>query len=196
MSDEDLVTILEQLHQGRFQLRAAAPSLTNQQQPKDTPIARSPPIESTENIFEDSHDVAASQQEGITSPSNSPSSIQDGQNSDRQQTSASMRPAEKQAAREQDSSAANSLPDSWQQQTYRLQAFARPLMQRLQGTSCTNLIACRHFAPKTALRPSLHGYQASMQAVLKPPQANLCMFMLKPLANVITAGHCATLLVG
>jgi len=29
--------------------------------------------------------------------------------------------------------AADALPDAWQQQTFRLQAFTRPLMQRLQG---------------------------------------------------------------
>ena len=167
MSDEDLVIILEQLHRGRLQLPAAAPSLTNQQQPSDSPTAVSPPTGSLDNISKDSADEAASEQEGTTSLPYSPSNTQDGQNSDGQQTSPLMHPAEKQAANEQDAPAANSLPDAWQQQTYRLQAFARPLMQRLQGTLCTKLLACRHFVSKTEWLSSI------VQAVLRQAQANL-----------------------
>ena len=35
--------------------------------------------------------------------------------------------------RQEAKAAADALPDAWQQQTFRLQAFTRPLMQRLQG---------------------------------------------------------------
>lgn len=35
--------------------------------------------------------------------------------------------------RQEAKAAADALPGAWQQQTFRLQAFTRPLMQRLQG---------------------------------------------------------------
>ena len=56
-----------------------------------------------------------------------------GQQSDKQAQPIVASPTGKEGADQQDAAAPKSLPDAWQQQTFRLQAFAKPLMQRLQG---------------------------------------------------------------
>ncbi|KAL0028789.1 hypothetical protein WJX79_008111 [Trebouxia sp. C0005] len=59
--------------------------------------------------------------------------------------------------------AAGALPDAWQQQTFRLQAFTRPLMQRLQGSAST----------PQASKPALEAQQPEARAAQASPSSSL-----------------------
>ena len=137
MSDEDLVMILEQVHQGRVQLPAAAPSLLNAQQPSSPASAGPPPPGHTSQVTPDTRNTQSASEEQPTASNSmlSPITHAEQQQDDQQTPPNPSRLAEKQAEKEQEAPAAPSLSDAWQQQTYRLQAFATPLMQRLQGTN-------------------------------------------------------------
>ena len=65
----------------------------------------------------------------------SSSAIQEGQQGRKQTLPAATSSSEKQATAQQDTAATKSLPEAWQQQTFRLQAFTKPLVQRLQGNA-------------------------------------------------------------
>lgn len=141
MSDADLMTVLEQVNQGRFQLPAAAPSLSNAQPSSDTLSGAGPASRGTSNSSDSPVLRPLIERQ---SPSIFPhlgSATQDDQQGDQHLLPTAASPTGKQEAPQPDAAAAKSAPHAWQQQTDRLQAFAKPLMQRLQGNpcfSCTN----------------------------------------------------------
>lgn len=65
--------------------------------------------------------------------------------------------------RQEAKAAADALPGAWQQQTFRLQAFTRPLMQRLQGSPST----------PQASKPALESQQPAAQASQASPGSSL-----------------------
>ncbi|KAA6426240.1 MAG: hypothetical protein FRX49_03353 [Trebouxia sp. A1-2] len=65
--------------------------------------------------------------------------------------------------RQEAKAAAGALPDAWQQQTFRLQAFTRPLMQRLQGSAST----------PQASKPALEAQQPEARAAQASPSSSL-----------------------
>lgn len=134
MSDDDLVSVLEQVHQGRFQLPAAAPSLTTPQSSSDTRAGAVAPSNSKTSSTSDGPLASslADRQNATGTPGLS-STVQGGQQSDKQAQAAATIPSGKEGADQQDAATAKLLPDARQQQTFSLQAFTKPLMQRLQG---------------------------------------------------------------
>lgn len=133
MSDADLVTVLEQVHQGRFQLPAAGPSLGNSQPPPDTLPAAVSPSRSKLNSSDSPLGPPLAERQSPSILPGSSSAIQDGQQGVQQVLPAAPSPTGKQGLQQPDAAAAKPVPDAWQQQTDRLQAFTKPLMQRLQG---------------------------------------------------------------
>lgn len=137
------MTVLEQVHQGRFQLPAAAPSLSTAQPSSDTQSGAGLPSRSTSSSSDGPIlRPLIERQSGSIFPSLE-SATQDGQLGDEQVLPTAASPIGKQGAPQPDAAATKSAPDAWQQQTNRLQAFAKPLMQRLQGNPCFNV----HKAP-------------------------------------------------
>lgn len=133
MSDDDLVTVLEQLHQGRFQLPAAAPSLSPPQPSSDTPPSAVAPLKSRNSSSDGPLARPLADRQSATDTPDLSFTLQDGQQTDKQVQPTVTSLTGKHGADQQD--AAKSLPDAWQQQTFRLQAFTKPLMQRLQGNA-------------------------------------------------------------
>ena len=132
MSDDDLVSVLEQVHQGRFQLPAAPLSLTTPQPSSDTrPGAVAPSTSGSMSSTSDSSIASSLADRQNATGSNS--TVQGEQQSDKQAQPAATSPSGNQGADQQDTAAAKLLPDARQQQTFSLQAFTKPLMQRLQG---------------------------------------------------------------
>ncbi|DBA83907.1 TPA: hypothetical protein ACH3X1_006412 [Trebouxia sp. C0004] len=64
--------------------------------------------------------------------------------------------------RQEAKAAADALPDAWQQQTFRLQAFTRPLMQRLQGSPSTPQV----------IKPALEAQQPQARAAQASPSSS------------------------
>lgn len=134
MSDDDLVTVLEQVHQGRFQLPVAAPSLSNPQPSPDTVSGAAPPLTRTNSSLD--MQSVTDRQAANGPPS---STAQDEPQSGKQAQPAASSPTGREGTDQQDAAAAQSLPDAWQQHTFRLQAFTKPLMQHLQGAADSKL---------------------------------------------------------
>lgn len=133
MSDDDLVTVLEQVHQGRFQLPAAAPSLSNPQPSPDTLSGAAPPSTSTNSSSDRPHTQSVTDRQAASGLPNTTSPAQEEWQSGKQAQPAAALPTGREGTDQQETAAAQSLPDAWQQQTFRLQALTKPLMQHLQG---------------------------------------------------------------
>lgn len=131
------MTVLEQVHQGRFQLPAAAPSLSNPQPSPDTLPDAAPPMRSKNSSSVRPLAQTPTDRQAASGPPNSVSTAQDEWQSGKQAQPAASSPSGKEGTDQQD--AAQSLPDAWQQQTFRLQAFTKPLMQHLQGEAISKL---------------------------------------------------------
>ena len=135
MSDDDLVTVLEQVHQGRFQLPAAAPSLNTPQPSSDTLSGAVAPSKSTSSTSDGPLAPSLADRQNATGVPGPSSIVQGGQQSDQQAQPAATNPTGEEEADQQSAATAKLIPDAWQQQTFRLQAFTKPLMQRLQGNA-------------------------------------------------------------
>ena len=132
MSDDDLVAVLEQVHEGRFQL-PAAPSLSTPQPSSDTLPGAVAPSRSTSSFSDSPLALSHVDRQNATGTPGLSSPIQDGQQSEKQAQPAATNPVGKEGTDQQDAATAKSFPDAWQQQTFRLQDFTKPLMQLLQG---------------------------------------------------------------
>lgn len=129
MSDDDLVTVLEQVHQGGILLPSAAPSLSSPQPSSDALPGAAPPLTSTNSSSDRPHTQPVTSRQAASGAPNS--TAQDEWQSGKQAQPAASSPTGREGTDQQDP--AQSHPDAWQQQTFRLQAFAKPLMQHLQG---------------------------------------------------------------
>ncbi len=162
LSDGDLMLVLEQVHGGTFPLSLTAPSLRNTEDnttlnaPSSSPSSSSSNASPTQDLLTDRQ---ASSSSGSAAKDDKP--MPAAQSPSAPVTDAKLRdaPVGQQAKdavdklpglderlqqakgklpdvahmRQEAKAAADALPDAWQQQTFRLQAFTRPLMQRLQG---------------------------------------------------------------
>lgn len=170
MSDADLMTVLEQVHQGRFQLPAAAPSLSTAQPSSDTQSGAGLPSRSTSSSSDGPIlRPLIERQSGSIFPSLE-SATQDGQLGDEQVLPTAASPIGKQGAPQPDAAATKSAPDAWQQQTNRLQAFAKPLMQRLQGAASPQVSQPDADSMQASGQTQNEGFQPKAEQQTQPSQ--------------------------
>lgn len=137
LSDDDLIAVLEQIHHGRFPLSLAAPSLHDSSADVN-PAASSSSTDSYTSSSEPNADLLMDRQASHSTASSSSATLQEDNRRPKQEQPASVSKTAvgklpETAQSSQEKAAAASLPDAWQQQSHRLQALTRPLVQRLQG---------------------------------------------------------------
>jgi len=157
LSDDDLVTVLEQVHNGSFLLSLAAPSLHDpgtDDNPSSAPprLSDNPPANPDAASLTDRQATHSFASSGSTSPQRDGTQSTEEQPATAPEAAVGKSPELPQTGQE-GKAAGQSLPDAWQQQTYRLQAFTRPLMQRLQGELSHLLVAWAADAAKQAVIP-------------------------------------------